>query len=118
MQHLAGAANIKDHEERWLDEIRLSSAKSRFSVPGHNDFDYATEAISLTRHLTFLRKYIRGADFDLEIIWEEHYYFEFEDRSVARTMGTMVQEPYVNHIPTVNTLVASCAQTNPADVFR
>jgi hypothetical protein len=29
-------------------------------------------------------------DFDLEAIWEEHTYFEFEMRSVAKTMGTMV----------------------------
>lgn len=28
--------------------------------------------------------------FDLEAIWEEHTYFEFEVRSVAKTMGTMV----------------------------
>jgi carboxymethylenebutenolidase len=73
-----------------------------FAVPGLEDFDYSTEAISHTRNLTFLKKYIRGADFDLEAIWEEHCYFEFEDRSVAKTMGTMVQEPYVNHIPTVS----------------
>ena len=49
-----------------------------------------------------LKKYIRGADFDLEAIWEEHTYFEFADRSAAKTMGTMVQEPYVNHVPTVS----------------
>jgi len=48
-----------------------------------------------------LKKYIRGADFDLEAIWEEHTYFEFADRSAAKTMGTMVQEPYVNHVPTM-----------------
>lgn len=51
-----------------------------------------------------LKKYIRGADFDLEAIWEEHTYFEFADRSAAKTMGTMVQEPYVNHVPTVRPL--------------
>ncbi|KAF7330791.1 hypothetical protein MVEN_02418300 [Mycena venus] len=34
-------------------------------------------------------------------IWEEHTYFEFEVRSVAKTMGTMVAEPYVNHVPTL-----------------
>ncbi|PMD35936.1 hypothetical protein L207DRAFT_637120 [Hyaloscypha variabilis F] len=96
----------------------LPSAKSRFAVPGNEDIDNATEAISYTRNLTFLKKYIRGADFDLEAIWEEYCYFEFKDRSVGRKMGMMVQEPYVNHIPTVNILVASCAQTPPANVFR
>jgi carboxymethylenebutenolidase len=31
-----------------------------------------------------------SAVFDLEAIWDEHTYFEFEVRSVAKTMGTMV----------------------------
>ncbi|KAM6508833.1 hypothetical protein FSOLCH5_011835 [Fusarium solani] len=34
-------------------------------------------------------------------IWEEHTYYEFADRSVEHTMSTMVQEPYVNHVPTL-----------------
>lgn len=43
-----------------------------------------------------------GPYFDLEAIWEEHTYLEFEVRDVEATMATMVQEPYVNHIPTVS----------------
>ena len=43
-----------------------------------------------------------GPYFDLETIWEEHTYYEFADRSVEHTMATMVQEPYVNHVPTVS----------------
>lgn len=73
----------------------------KFALPGVDDFDYPTEAISHTRNLSFLKKHIRGADFDLEEIWEEHCYFEFDARSHTKTMGTMVQEPYVNHVPTV-----------------
>lgn len=45
---------------------------------------------------------MNGPYFDLETIWDEHTYFEFENRSVEWTMSTMVQEPYVNHIPTVS----------------
>jgi carboxymethylenebutenolidase len=80
--------------------------KPRFAVPSLDNFDYATEAISHPRNLTFLKRYIKGADFDLGTIWEEHCYFEFEDRSVAKKMGTLVQELYVNHILTVNIPVA------------
>ena len=76
-------------------------AKSKFAIPCQPDFDSTEESVSHTRNLTFLKKYIRGADFDLEAIWEEHTYFEFADRSATKTMGTMVQEPYVNHITTV-----------------
>ena len=42
-----------------------------------------------------------GPYFDLEAIWDEHTRYEFADRSVEETMATMVDEPYVNHIPTL-----------------
>lgn len=72
-----------------------------FPLPSSVAFDYATEGVAHTRSLTFLKKHMNGPFFDLEAIWEEHTYFEFDNRSVEHTMNTMVQEPYVNHIPTV-----------------
>lgn len=74
---------------------------AHFALPFSGQFDLAAEAVSHTRNLTFLKRYLRGPYFDLEAIWEEHTYYEFEDRSVENTMNTMVEEPYVNHIPTV-----------------
>lgn len=74
---------------------------SLFALPGHIDFHSPSESISYTRNLTFLKKHIGGPYFDLEAIWEEHTYYEFVERDVEKTMGTMVAEPYVNHIPTV-----------------
>jgi carboxymethylenebutenolidase len=44
---------------------------------------------------------MNGPYFDLERIWDEHTYYEFTDRSVEHTMSTMVDQPYVNHVPTV-----------------
>ena len=44
----------------------------------------------------------------MEAIWDEHTYYEFADRSVEHTMSTMVQEPYVNHVPTVSVLPLPC----------
>jgi len=41
------------------------------------------------------------ADQDLAALWEEHCRYEFETRDVDATMATMVDEPYVNHIPTM-----------------
>ncbi len=38
---------------------------------------------------------------DLVALWEEHTRTEFEARDVDATMATMVDEPYVNHIPTM-----------------
>ncbi len=39
--------------------------------------------------------------YDLEALWEEHCRYEFETRDVDATMATMVDAPYVNHIPTM-----------------
>lgn len=74
----------------------------RFATPFSESFHYNTEALSHTRNLTFLKPIMGGPYFDLELIWDEHTYYEFSDRSVEHTMSTMVQEPYVNHVPTVS----------------
>ena len=74
---------------------------SFFTIPAHDDFRSAPAAVAHTRCLTFLKPHIGGPYFDLEAIWDEHTKFEFGERAVEKTMGTMVQEPYVNHIPTM-----------------
>ena len=38
---------------------------------------------------------------DLVALWEAHCRYEFETRDVDATMATMVDEPYVNHVPTM-----------------
>jgi carboxymethylenebutenolidase len=38
---------------------------------------------------------------DLAALWEAHCACEFETRDVDATMATMVEQPYVNHIPTM-----------------
>lgn len=38
---------------------------------------------------------------DLAALWEEHTRCEFETRDVDGTMATMVEAPYVNHVPTM-----------------
>ncbi|KAI8627265.1 hypothetical protein F5Y19DRAFT_183634 [Xylariaceae sp. FL1651] len=77
-----------------------SAAQSpSFIHPGSADFHYASAGLSHTWSLTFLKAQLGGPIFDLEAIWDEHTAHEFATRSVARTMGTMVDEPYVNHVP-------------------
>ncbi len=41
------------------------------------------------------------ADHDLAALWEEHCRSEFETRDVDATMASMVDDPYVNHVPTM-----------------
>lgn len=40
-------------------------------------------------------------EYDLESLWDAHCRCEFETRDVDATMATMVEQPYVNHIPTM-----------------
>ncbi|OJJ98130.1 hypothetical protein ASPACDRAFT_123149 [Aspergillus aculeatus ATCC 16872] len=102
-----------------------STPSPGFIIPGHADFNPSAAGVAHTRSLTFLKPQLGGPYFDLEQIWEEHTHHEFGDRSVEKTMATMVQEPYVNHIPTItggtgrSALTRFYAQhfifTNPAD---
>ena len=61
-----------------------------FFDPRVGSYNAAASAMAHTRSLVFLRKHLGGPNFDLEAIWEEHTYWEFEKRSVAQTMATMV----------------------------
>ncbi|KAL2404670.1 hypothetical protein ABEF93_006796 [Exophiala dermatitidis] len=101
LQHTTPPGQMAARATNSIIHIYPTVRSPRFAIPGHADFDAVNESIAHTRNLTFLKRYIRGADFDLEQIWEEHTYFEFVVRSVPETMATMVQEPYVNHIPTM-----------------
>ncbi|ORY25835.1 hypothetical protein BCR39DRAFT_542971 [Naematelia encephala] len=72
-----------------------------FCFPGGPGYDHHHADISHARSLSWIKKKMNGPWFDLEAIWEEHTAHEFFTRSVAKTMGTMVAQPYVNHIPTI-----------------
>ncbi|THV05373.1 NTF2-like protein [Dendrothele bispora CBS 962.96] len=104
---------------------RYNHTSPHFILPQAADYEPGSATVAHSRTLVFLRKMLGGPVFDIEAIWEEHTYFEFEVRSVAKTMGTMVAEPYVNHVPTMTGGVGREALTafyrdhfifaNPAD---
>lgn len=100
--HLTGTPETKlqKHADSKIYEY-ASSSNASFPIPFTKDFHYATEAVSHSRNLAFLKKHMGGPTFDLELLWDEHTFYEFGDRSVENTMATMVEEPYVNHVPTV-----------------
>ena len=105
LYHFSGPKVGEAKKKAAVTEYYYSNVKSfLFATPFQEYFNYTTEAVSHTRNLTFLKKLMNGPFFDLENIWDEHTYYEFEDRSVEHTMSTMVQEPYVNHVPTVSRL--------------
>lgn len=61
-----------------------------FVLPQAAKYDPGNASLAHSRTLVFLRKHLGGPFFDLEAIWDEHTYYEFQARSVAQTMGTMV----------------------------
>ncbi|EMC95770.1 hypothetical protein BAUCODRAFT_71739 [Baudoinia panamericana UAMH 10762] len=63
-------------------------------------YNKVAASLSWTRTLTLLRKAFK-IEVDLESIWESHVGLEFATKDAAATMRTMVDEPYVNHIPTL-----------------
>ncbi|KAM6519002.1 hypothetical protein FALCPG4_012658 [Fusarium falciforme] len=102
LRHLAGQPVKPAPSQAAGVEYHYPKAQSyAFATPFHEHFSYSLESLSHTRNLQFLKPRMEGPYFDLEAIWEEHTYYEFADRSVEHTMSTMVQEPYVNHVPTL-----------------
>ena len=69
---------------------KYDTTSPHFVLPDSEAYHPGNASMAHTRTLVFLRKILDGPHFDLEAIWEEHTYFEFEVRSVAKTMGTMV----------------------------
>ncbi|KAI0968461.1 hypothetical protein F4678DRAFT_464528 [Xylaria arbuscula] len=95
--HIAGPPPVPNPQKQHYHYAAAKSAS--FVLPSSRDFHYNSASVSHTRSLSFLRPALGGPIFDLEAIWDEHTEYEFATRSVAQTMGTMVDEPYVNHVP-------------------
>ncbi|KAB5589033.1 Carboxymethylenebutenolidase [Ceratobasidium theobromae] len=95
LSHPAPGVSTLGTETRTIAPIRP------FVHPSSPNYNHTYSTLAHTRTLTFLREQIGGPTFNIEAIWEAHTRFEFEGRDVEGTMGTMVAEPYVNHIPTL-----------------
>lgn len=102
LKHIAGPPKEASVKTTGSKQYHYPQVKGQWFSAGGADFDYSADSVAHTRNLQFLKPKMGGPYFDLEEIWEEHTYYEFADRSVEHTMSTMVQEPYVNHIPTVS----------------
>lgn len=98
--HLPGSSSSQTVAADIATVHSYPAAAGFFSIPAHADYCASAAALSHTRSLSFLKPLMGGPYFDLEAIWDEHTRYEFGDRSVEETMATMVDEPYVNHVPT------------------
>lgn len=100
--HVPGGPNNMQKHEGFTGYSYPEVSSSGFVIPGHPEFKLSSAGIAHSRNLGFFKKHMNAPYFDLEKIWEEHTLYEFGERSVEKTMATMVPEPYVNHIPTVS----------------
>ena len=71
-----------------------------FAAEGRASFDKAATLMAHSRSIAQFRR-VMGPHYDLSALWDKHCEYEFGHRDVAKTMNTMVAEPYVNHIPTL-----------------
>lgn len=71
-----------------------------FARSGSPHFHADSARLAHERSLNFLVPRV-GPAYDLEALWEAHLDYEFTRRDVDLTMSTMVDQPYVNHIPTM-----------------
>ena len=77
-----------------------------FATPGRDSYHKPSTMMAYTRSLALLRS-VMGPIYNLSQLWDMHCYHEFATRDVPATMSTMVDEPYVNHIPTMTGGVGS-----------
>lgn len=75
-------------------------ASPGFAIPHRPAFDKRTDSLAHSRALGPLRR-VLGPHYDLVALFEAHVRHEFETRDVDATMATMIDEPYVNHVPTL-----------------
>lgn len=88
----ASTGQIKAHFYPGCDHAFARSGSQYFNA------DAARHAYDRT--MNFLVPLV-GPAYDLEALWEAHLDYEFTTRDADLTMGTMVAQPYVNHIPTM-----------------
>ncbi|MGR8921313.1 MAG: dienelactone hydrolase family protein [Gammaproteobacteria bacterium] len=90
----AAAANPR------LTSFVYPGCRHGFASPGRDVFDKPAAMMAHSRTMALLRE-VLGPVYDLGALWEKHTEYEFASRDVDATMATMVDEPYVNHIPTM-----------------
>src|SRR5690606_8369293 len=102
--HLAGdAAGAVGQAFSAGADVRVfayPTARPGFHDRDRPEYDRPAARASHTRTLERLRG-ILGPHYDLAALWDAHIMHEFLTRSADETIATMVDEPYVNHVPTL-----------------
>lgn len=93
-------ATIRQSTSDVLKANFYAGCDHAFAREGSVHFDADAARHAYDRTINFLVPLV-GPAYDLESLWEAHLDYEFTTRDVDLTMGTMVAQPYVNHIPTM-----------------
>lgn len=101
--HFAGAAGA--FSDRYTGNPGVRTFVYHATEPGfyerdRSQYNRPAARISHTRTLERLRESL-GPRYDLAALWDRHLMHEFMTRSAEETIATMVDEPYVNHVPTL-----------------
>ncbi len=72
-----------------------------FARKGGMHYDAAAAELADLRTIEFFLRTLMLQRHSLEAIWAEHIRHEFSTRSTEDTLATMVEDAYVNHIPTL-----------------
>ncbi|KAG8623921.1 hypothetical protein KVT40_008897 [Elsinoe batatas] len=94
--HLASSQNFAPAFDHYL----YPNTKPSFAEHDSDQFDKVAAALAWSRSLAVVRKAFK-IEVNLERVWEDHVALEFATKDAAATMRTMVNEPYVNHVPTL-----------------
>jgi carboxymethylenebutenolidase len=94
----AVAAAFKERDD--VEVYVYPGADHAFSNPVRPSYDRFAASLAHSRTIGLLRHAI-GPRFDLSALWERHADLEFKYHDADGTMTTMVDRPYVNHVPTM-----------------
>jgi carboxymethylenebutenolidase len=91
-------AALKERDE--VEIYLYAGAGHGFNNPARPSHDRFASSLAHSRTIGILRRTI-GPRFDLSALWERHADLEFKYHDADATMTTMVNRPYVNHVPTM-----------------
>ena len=94
----AVATALKERDD--IEVHVYPGADHGFNNPVRPSYDRFAASLAHSRTIGMLRQAI-GPRFDLSTLWERHADLEFKHHDAEGTMTTMVDRPYVNHVPTM-----------------
>ncbi|KAL1311523.1 hypothetical protein AAFC00_001644 [Neodothiora populina] len=94
--HLAGTQGFGSAHRNYI----YPDTEVGFAESDLDEYERVSANLAWSRTLATIRKAFR-IDVDLEPLWDEYLGSEFERRDAVRALSTMVEEPCVNHVPTL-----------------